>query len=115
MDLTKTSVKAHHHLFTDRIDRRVGHLCKLLLEEVREVTLFCTKCCKRCIIAHRTDSLFTVIDHRLNDLLNDLMCHVEVTLTMCDVLFDITVGCVLVLNMFLKIDHTLIQPLHVWV
>ncbi len=37
---TKPGIQTHHDFFTDRVDRRIGDLCKFLLEKVREVSLF---------------------------------------------------------------------------
>ena len=53
----------HHHRFADRIDRRVGHLRKQLLEVIVERLVLVGHDSQRRVIAHGTGRLFTLYGH----------------------------------------------------
>ena len=57
--------QGHDHLFADRIDRRIGHLCKKLTEIVVEGFCPARQHRKRCIVTHRTDRFFTCFSHHI--------------------------------------------------
>ena len=110
----KTGIKTHHHLFADRIDRRVSNLSEFLFKKIGKTALFFRKCGKRSIITHTADCFFTLFEHRLYHLLDDLMGDVEVSLTLYDVVFvKFKVIVVVLSDMFLEIDHILVEPFHV--
>ena len=60
----------HHQLFTNRIDGRVGDLCKLLAEVVVEQLRSVGKYGKRGVVAHCADGFGSVGCHGQNDLLD---------------------------------------------
>src|SRR5882757_9250466 len=53
----------HHHLFTNGIDRRVGHLRKQLLEVVEERLWSVRQTSQRSIRSHRPNWLFSRRSH----------------------------------------------------
>ena len=56
--------KTHHEVLTDRVDGRVGNLCKLLTEVVEENLWLVGKYGKRGIITHGCSRLLTLGSHR---------------------------------------------------
>ena len=54
----------HHDRFADRVDRRVGHLGKQLLEVAVERLVFVRQDGQGAVVAHGTDRLFTGCRHR---------------------------------------------------
>ena len=109
---TKAGIETHNDLFTDRVYRRVGHLCELLLEEVCKVTLLFGECRQRRIITHRTGGLFAFMYHRLDHFTDHFERIVEVTLFRFHItlaarhIADFDIG-----GMLLQIGHMLVEPL----
>ena len=56
--------ETHHQLFADRVDRRVGHLGKILLEVGEQEFWLVGQRRDRCVVAHRADRLFALDRHR---------------------------------------------------
>ena len=65
--LAQQHAQAHHHFFAQRVDGRVGHLGKPLLEILEERARQVAQHRGRRVIAHRADRLFAVRDHRAQD------------------------------------------------
>ena len=59
--------QAHHQLFADRINRRIGHLGKVLLEIVIKQARFARKHGNRCVCAHRADWIIALDRHRFQE------------------------------------------------
>jgi len=59
--------QAHHAIFTQRIDRRIGHLTEILAEEMRQRPIAFGQYRNRRVIAHRANRFLAVLDHRPQD------------------------------------------------
>ena len=57
----------HHQVLADRIDRRIGHLCKQLLEIVVQRLVLARQHGERRIVAHRPDGFLSLLRHRAED------------------------------------------------
>ena len=57
----------HHHLFANRINRRVGYLSEELLEIIEQRLWPVTQAGQRRVCSHRADRLLTFGSHRLDD------------------------------------------------
>ena len=114
MRFAEACVEAHDDFFTDRVDRRVGNLGKLLLEEVAETALLRTERRQRGVVPHRADGFLPVSDHRFDDLFEDFFGKVEIALTRDQVLRrEAALRGILLLDVLLQVNHVLVEPLHV--
>ena len=68
--------KAHHQLFADRINRRIGHLRKVLLEIIVEQTRLVREHGNWCVRPHRANGIVRLDRHRLKEL-----CHIFLSVT----------------------------------
>ena len=58
------ALQRHDHLFADRVDRRVGHLRKELLEVVVRQARLVAQNRERGVVAHGADRVALLLDHR---------------------------------------------------
>ena len=65
--VTDVSRKAHHELFTNRVNRRVRHLGEQLLKVVEQRLRLVRKHGQSGIVTHGADRFCTVFGHRLQD------------------------------------------------
>ena len=57
------AIEAHHKLLTQRVDRRICYLGKMLAEEVKQWLWFVAENSERSVVTHRIDRLFGFGNH----------------------------------------------------
>ena len=84
------AVQAHHQVFTDRVDRWVGHLREQLLEVVVQRLELVGHHGQWAVVAHGTGGLFAVLQHGGHQEFQVFLCVTESLLTIqqCFVRFD---------------------------
>ena len=61
--LTDINSSGSYHFFTDRIDRRVRHLCKQLFEIIEQRHMALRENRQRCVNTHGSNAFCTVLCH----------------------------------------------------
>ena len=102
---------ARDHFFTNRIERRVGHLGEQLLEVIEQQPRTLRQHCDGRVGSHRTDRLDTRLGHRREDDLQLFVGVAEHLLTSQHA--EVTVHHVLALGQIRQFDEPLGQPLGV--
>src|SRR5574344_1131679 len=81
--------KTHDEVFTDRVDGRVGNLCKLLTEIVEENLRFVREDSQRSVVTHRGRRLLSLCCHRHNGTFNIFFTEAEFYFFACEVIYGI--------------------------
>ncbi len=69
LEVAEPGLQAHHPVFAQAVDRRVGHLAEILPEEMAERTVMLAEHRRGRVVAHRGQRLLAVLGHRRQDLL----------------------------------------------
>ena len=67
LEVAETGVQAHHPVFSQRIDGRIGHLREILPEEVAQRAASVRQHRERRVVAHGADDLLGVLHHGVED------------------------------------------------